>query len=306
MPFFKNAETSFISSLVACLTPLQAAPGDFVIIAGELGLEMFFIDFGEVEIWSADMSARYRKAASGEFFGEVALLTRERRTANCKAVSYVELWSLSRDDLERLCGDSPEMEEKMQKCAQQRLAAQLHYELQHDEAKATARGEDDGSTTASEDSTIALPPGMMRGGDGVVGGARRVGGDDEARARGQGAQQHAVAAEAGAEQPARGGGRGEAEGAARRARYSQASRYTEAGGGGGDEETPEETEAGGGDGEEEVVAPLTSGGEILAGGGVGARGVEGERGERPRGAVAQGRRGTAARQAPVASAGAHR
>ena len=119
VPFFKNAETSFISSLVACLTPLQAAPGDFVIIAGELGLEMFFIDFGEVEIWSADMSARYRKAASGEFFGEVALLTRERRTANCKAVSYVELWSLSRDDLERLCGDSPEMEEKMQKCAQQ-------------------------------------------------------------------------------------------------------------------------------------------------------------------------------------------
>ena len=57
VPFFKNAETSFISSLVACLTPLQAAPGDFVIIAGELGLEMFFIDFGEVEIWSADMSA---------------------------------------------------------------------------------------------------------------------------------------------------------------------------------------------------------------------------------------------------------
>ena len=135
-----------ISSLVACLTPLQAAPGDFVIIAGELGLEMFFIDFGEVEIWSADMSARYRKAASGEFFGEVALLTRERRTANCKAVSYVELWSLSRDDLERLCGDSPEMEEKMQKCAQQRLAAQLHYELQQaddGDARRAGRAKDD-------------------------------------------------------------------------------------------------------------------------------------------------------------------
>ena len=116
-----------------------------------------------------------------------------QRGSNCKAVSYVELWSLSRDDLERLCGDSPEMEEKMQKCAQQRLAAhhvtsqisltrprlphrcaqqrlaaQLHYELQHDEAKQANAEDGEGGRERrnSDDSVTALPPGMMKGGDG--------------------------------------------------------------------------------------------------------------------------------------------
>ena len=71
---------------------------------------------------------------------QVALLTRERRTATCKAVSYCELWSLSRDELERLVADAPEMEESMQRCALQRLATQLAYKLSEEHRKCDASG----------------------------------------------------------------------------------------------------------------------------------------------------------------------
>ena len=71
VPVFRDADSSFIAALVTVLTPLQAAPGDYVVIAGEVGLEMFFIDFGAIEIWSADMRRMYRTAHPGDFFGEV-------------------------------------------------------------------------------------------------------------------------------------------------------------------------------------------------------------------------------------------
>ena len=57
---------------------------------------------GEVEVWNSDMSALYRTARKGDFFGEVALLSHEPSTCNCRAVAYVELWALSREDLSRL------------------------------------------------------------------------------------------------------------------------------------------------------------------------------------------------------------
>ena len=57
VPVFQAADSSFIAALVAVLEPIQAAPGDYVIIAGEVGMEMFFIDFGQVEICPPMISA---------------------------------------------------------------------------------------------------------------------------------------------------------------------------------------------------------------------------------------------------------
>jgi len=129
VPFFHDADTSFISSLVQALAPLCAAPQDFVITVGETVFEMFFVDFGGVEVWNADMTSLYRVTRSGGFFGEVGLLTREPSTCNCRAITYVELWSLSRENLEQLTQHAPKMGAKMQQVARERLAAELSHEL---------------------------------------------------------------------------------------------------------------------------------------------------------------------------------
>ena len=97
--------------------------------------DMLFIDCGEVEVWSADMSKLYRLLRAGDYMGEIALLTRERRTAHCKAITYAELWSLSRDDLTNLFQDAPEMEERMHQCAQERLMAHMQpLQESHDDS----------------------------------------------------------------------------------------------------------------------------------------------------------------------------
>ena len=38
VPFFRDADISFILGLVSCLTPVMAAPGDYIAIAGEVSL----------------------------------------------------------------------------------------------------------------------------------------------------------------------------------------------------------------------------------------------------------------------------
>ena len=58
-PFFKEAPTSFVATLVQLLTPVFGTPGDFIVTVGEVALEMFFVDMGVVEVWNAKTSTMY-------------------------------------------------------------------------------------------------------------------------------------------------------------------------------------------------------------------------------------------------------
>ena len=62
----------------------------------------------------------------GQFFGEIALLTRERRTASCRAATFCELWTLLRSDVDAVLKDYPEVAERMQvRLAQPSIMASL-------------------------------------------------------------------------------------------------------------------------------------------------------------------------------------
>ena len=61
---------------------------------------MFIVDSGTVEIVSPTGAQVYRTLGAGDFFGEIALLTKARRTASCKAGTFCELWVLARKDLQ--------------------------------------------------------------------------------------------------------------------------------------------------------------------------------------------------------------
>lgn len=52
IPFFESADDSFVSEVVLRLQPIQAAAGDWLIRAGEIGSEMYIVDSGQIEIVS--------------------------------------------------------------------------------------------------------------------------------------------------------------------------------------------------------------------------------------------------------------
>lgn len=73
--------------------------GETIIRRGEIGREMFFIVSGVVEILSDDSLRVLARFHEGQFFGEIAVLLDVPRIANVKAVSEVEVFVLTKDNL---------------------------------------------------------------------------------------------------------------------------------------------------------------------------------------------------------------
>lgn len=48
--FFKNCSTNLLSSIVTQLKPIVSVPGEYIIRAGDIGKEMFFICGGACEV----------------------------------------------------------------------------------------------------------------------------------------------------------------------------------------------------------------------------------------------------------------
>ncbi|OAQ34275.1 hypothetical protein K457DRAFT_822465 [Linnemannia elongata AG-77] len=100
VPLFQSCSSEVIHMLSLKVEPRTYNLGQTIIRRGEIGREMFFVTSGMVEILSDDnlhVLARFR---DGQFFGEIAVLLDVPRIANVKAVSQVEVFVLTKENLE--------------------------------------------------------------------------------------------------------------------------------------------------------------------------------------------------------------
>lgn len=130
VPLFKGCSTSFIEALVMKLKAQIVGPGEYIIRQGDIGHEMYFISKGDVEIVSEDKGLVLGGLKEGDFFGEVALLYTERRTASVKAKTGCHLFVLTKADLDGLLDYYPEFAEPMHRNARRKheQATLIHEE----------------------------------------------------------------------------------------------------------------------------------------------------------------------------------
>lgn len=86
-------------------------PGDLIFEEDEEGDHMFIIQEGKVQI-SRTLSGRDTPMAvleKGEFFGEMAIVNRIRRTARARAVTQTTLLAFDRAGLEQLVEKNPKI-----------------------------------------------------------------------------------------------------------------------------------------------------------------------------------------------------
>lgn len=76
--------------------------GDTVIQQGTVGDRFYVIEGGAAEVWVGDEREPRRTLLKGDYFGEIALLERVRRTATVRGVSRLSVLWLSRGDFDRL------------------------------------------------------------------------------------------------------------------------------------------------------------------------------------------------------------
>lgn len=111
VPFFAHADQSFALQLSKVMTMQVCLPGEFIIRQGDIGTEMYFLTSGSVEVSTG--RTVHKVLTSGQFFGEMALIEKSRRTANVKAITYCDFLVLCKRDLDAVLEDCPEIKRSM-------------------------------------------------------------------------------------------------------------------------------------------------------------------------------------------------
>ncbi len=98
-PLFSDLSAAEIGDIMRLLKAQTFNPGDVIIRRGEEGHSMYFIAAGEVEI---ELPNERIRIGAGEFFGEIAVLKRSKRSATATAISRTNLLILDAKDLHAL------------------------------------------------------------------------------------------------------------------------------------------------------------------------------------------------------------
>ena len=116
---FKNANEIFIREIVQLLRPMVFLPDDYIIRQGEYGDCMYFLSNGDVEVLVN--GTRVNTLGQGSPFGETALIQGEKRNASIRALTYCDVYKLSKADLDVLRARYPDFDAEVKKVAEARL-----------------------------------------------------------------------------------------------------------------------------------------------------------------------------------------
>ncbi|KAJ3272741.1 hypothetical protein HDV01_005269 [Terramyces sp. JEL0728] len=113
IPIFKEANSNFILELIDNLTTEIHFSEDKIITQGDLADAMYFITFGEVQIFIDEQ--KIGAMSSGQYFGEIALLTENTlRTASIVAVGTCEFLKLNKFSFNLIVEKYPEERLRLQ------------------------------------------------------------------------------------------------------------------------------------------------------------------------------------------------
>jgi len=118
---FAGCPRAFIQSLVFKLVPSICVLGDNIVTEGEFGDCLYFIRRGIAEV-VVKGNIVVCKLHEGDYFGEIALIRNEKRTADVRAVTDCMLLSLCSADLDLVLESFPYIRARIEASATDRLA----------------------------------------------------------------------------------------------------------------------------------------------------------------------------------------
>jgi hypothetical protein len=115
IPLFSDLTADEFVDVAIMLVRRSEKVGNIIVKEGDPGDSMFIVSTGEVEAARDEDGETIILATlrDGDFFGEMAVLSGEPRTATVTVVKNTELLELSRSDLNVICSRYPEVEAKL-------------------------------------------------------------------------------------------------------------------------------------------------------------------------------------------------
>jgi voltage-gated potassium channel len=129
VPLFKYCPPVLRHVLLMSLKPQTYAPGVLIARAGEIGKEIFFLSHGRTEVLSEDGKEKYGIFEDGDYFGDLSLILKERRSASVKALSYCEVFVLTKKDFNHIKTEYPEFREVLKKVSAEKTEKMVNLLL---------------------------------------------------------------------------------------------------------------------------------------------------------------------------------
>ena len=121
VPFFNSLTEQDLAAVAQQTDEISVEAGAVLAREGDLGDEFFVIDSGTAEV-TRD-GAPVAKLSAGDFFGEIALIREERRTATVTAKSPMVLIVMTGASFRSLDRATPEIREAVSKALAERRSS---------------------------------------------------------------------------------------------------------------------------------------------------------------------------------------
>lgn len=122
-PLFRDFSDQELAAFVRGLELQVCEPGQIVVSEGESGSSLFVVASGSLRVYVRDLNGHnneVRLMSSGEFFGEISLLTGQRRSATIVSASTCELLELDIVRLNAMTSSHPAIPNTIRHFARQR------------------------------------------------------------------------------------------------------------------------------------------------------------------------------------------
>ncbi len=116
-PVFGELDKHAMEDLLLLFQPASANPGDRVLRKGDKATAAYFIASGAVQVSAA---GREILLGPGEFFGEMALLSGARRSANVTAIDFCQFFMLTRRDFNSFLARHPGLRARIEEVVSSR------------------------------------------------------------------------------------------------------------------------------------------------------------------------------------------
>lgn len=118
--FFSALARAQLSQVLPYMLMLRYAKGAVICAEGEAGDAMYLVYHGTVVVTKNGWAEPVARLKDGDFFGEMALLFGEPRSATVTTEEETEVFCLASEDFRRVVGLSPDMTALLRKLAEAR------------------------------------------------------------------------------------------------------------------------------------------------------------------------------------------
>lgn len=134
IPFFAGLSPDALSTIAAKLRNEHYHRGEVVFVEGSLGDSLYLIESGQVKVstGSGPEEKVINYLGPGNFFGEMALLLNQRRSASVTVVIDAEFWGLHKTDFDALLEEHPTIALEISRELSRRLRTTLQHSVREE------------------------------------------------------------------------------------------------------------------------------------------------------------------------------